>query len=73
MYASCIVVAMVFLGNTFTMTQDSSQRGQTTYPKLILPLRVFFCILGTNVREEPKASVLSAYKICDLAYKILKV
>jgi hypothetical protein len=27
----------------------------------------------TNVREEPKASVLSAYKICDLAYKILKV
>jgi len=26
-----------------------------------------------NVRQEPKASVLSAYKICDLAYKILKV
>ena len=26
-----------------------------------------------NVREEPKASVLSAHKICDLAYKILKV
>jgi hypothetical protein len=29
--------------------------------------------IGLNVREEPKASVLSAYKICDLAYKILKV
>jgi len=27
----------------------------------------------SNVREEPKASVLSTYKICDLAYKILKV
>ena len=24
-------------------------------------------------RQEPKASVLPAYKICDLAYKILKV
>ena len=29
--------------------------------------------LGSNVHEEPKASVLSAYNICDLAYKILKV
>ena len=29
--------------------------------------------LECNVREEPKASVLSTYKICDLAYKILKV
>jgi len=27
----------------------------------------------SRVRQEPKASVLSAYKICDLAYKILKV
>jgi hypothetical protein len=27
----------------------------------------------SNVRQEPKASVLSAYKICDLAYKVLKV
>ena len=26
-----------------------------------------------RVHQEPKASVLSAYKICDLAYKILKV
>jgi hypothetical protein len=33
----------------------------------------FYWALITNVREEPKASVLSAYKICDLAYKILKV
>jgi hypothetical protein len=30
-------------------------------------------VYENNVREEPKASVLSAYKICDLAYKILKV
>ena len=27
----------------------------------------------SRVHQEPKASVLSAYKICDLAYKILKV
>jgi hypothetical protein len=26
-----------------------------------------------RVRQEPKASVLAAYKICDLAYKILKL
>ena len=26
-----------------------------------------------RVRQEPKASVLAAYKICDLAYKNLKV
>jgi hypothetical protein len=34
------------------------------------------CITGwieNMVRQEPKASVLAAYKICDLAYKILKV
>jgi hypothetical protein len=27
----------------------------------------------SRVRQEPKASGLAAYKICDLAYKILKV
>ena len=27
----------------------------------------------TRVRQEPKASVNATYKICDLAYKILKV
>ena len=26
-----------------------------------------------NVRQEPKANANAAYKICDLAYKILKV
>jgi hypothetical protein len=30
-------------------------------------------LIGSRVRQEPKASVLAAYKICDLAYKILKV
>jgi hypothetical protein len=27
----------------------------------------------SNVRQEPKANTNAAYKICDLAYKILKV
>jgi hypothetical protein len=32
---------------------------------------MLFALPG-NVRQEPKASVLSAYKICDLAYKIFE-
>ena len=28
---------------------------------------------ATSVRQEPKASINAAYKICDLAYKNLKV
>jgi hypothetical protein len=30
-------------------------------------------MLFANVRQEPKANTNVAYKICDLAYKILKV
>jgi hypothetical protein len=36
-------------------------------------LQIYTIAFHINVREEPKASVLSTYKICDLAYKILKV
>ena len=32
-----------------------------------------FLELTTRVRQEPKASVNAAYKICNLAYKILKL
>ena len=46
---------------------------QPVHLQLEFGSRLFIDPLGTRVRQEPKASVLSAYKICDLAYKILKV